>query len=176
MTVSHADVFQFGITDYSHIASPWRLEMEDCVFCRIVKGDLPCFKIFEDDRVLGFADINPISRGHSLVIPKAHTENLLEISEKDLFAVYRAARSIASAITRIFGPAGIACVQLNGREVNQVVMHYHLHLIPRVEGGPSLPVCEWEPAGADMDETGKIAAEIASAVEAQRNGVGYRDR
>lgn len=141
--------------------------MEDCVFCKIVKGDLPCFRIFEDERVLAFGDINPLARGHSLVIPKVHAENLWEISTEDLFAVHRAARSIASAIRKILGPAGIACVQLNGREVNQVVMHYHLHLIPRVSGGPRLPVCEWEPAGGDMDEIGKIAAEIASAVEQQ---------
>jgi len=141
--------------------------MEDCVFCKIVKGDLPCFKVFENDRVLGFADINPVSMGHCLVVPKVHAENLMEISEEDLFAVHRAARSIAIAIKEILGPAGIACVQLNGREVNQVVMHYHLHLIPRVEGGPSLPVCEWEPGGWEMDEIGRIAAKVASAMERQ---------
>jgi len=138
--------------------------MEDCIFCKIVGGHLPCFKIFENDSVLAFGDINPISRGHSLVIPKVHAENIWEISVEDLTEVHRAARSIASAIVKTLGPAGIACVQLNGGEVNQVVMHYHLHMIPRVQGAPSFPACEWEPAGGDMDEIKKTAEMIASAV------------
>lgn len=141
--------------------------MEDCIFCKIARGDLPCFKIFEDDRVLAFGDINPLSKGHSLVIPKAHAENLWEIPDEDLFAVHRASRRVSSAIKEVLGFAGVACLQLNGREVNQVVMHYHLHLIPRVRGGASLPVCQWEQAGGNMDEIGKISAEIASAVAKQ---------
>lgn len=141
--------------------------MDDCVFCKIVSGDLPCFKIFEDEKVLAFGDINPISKGHSLVIPKAHAENIWEISDEDLFAVNRASRRISSAMKEILGFAGVALVQLNGREVNQVVMHYHLHLIPRVRGGPELPVCQWEQAGGDMDEIRKTSAEIASAVAKQ---------
>ncbi len=136
--------------------------MENCVFCKIVKGEIPCFKIFEDERVLAFADINPISRGHCLVIPKIHAENLLVIPEEDLFAVHRAAKDISSALKNALGAAGIACVQLNGRAVNQVVMHYHLHLIPRGEGAPPLPVCEWEPVEGDMNEIKKTAEQIAS--------------
>ncbi len=139
--------------------------MEDCIFCKIVRGDLPCFKIFENEAVLAFGDINPIAEGHSLVIPKVHAENIREISVEDLTAVHVAARSVASAIVKALGPAGIACVQLNGREVNQVVMHYHLHLIPRVQGAPSFPACEWEPVGGDMDEIKKTAERIAAAVE-----------
>jgi histidine triad (HIT) family protein len=136
--------------------------MENCVFCKIVKGEIPCFKIFEDERVLAFADINPISRGHCLVIPKIHAENLLVIPEEDLFAVHRAAKDISSALKNVLGAAGIACIQLNGRAVNQVVMHYHLHLIPRGEGDPPLPVCEWEPVEGDMNEIKKTAEQIAS--------------
>jgi histidine triad (HIT) family protein len=138
--------------------------MEDCVFCKIVSGEVPCFKIFEDERVLGFADINPIARGHCLVIPKAHAENLLEITTDDLYAVHRAAKDISSALKESLGAGGIACVQLNGRLVNQVVMHYHLHLIPRVEGDPPLPVSEWAPGKVDFDEIKKTARRIASAV------------
>ncbi|MFO8088876.1 MAG: HIT family protein [Desulfatiglandaceae bacterium] len=141
--------------------------MEDCVFCKIVSGEVPCFKIFEDERVLGFADINPIARGHCLVIPKAHAENLLEISTDDLFAVHRAAKDISFGIKEALGAGGIACVQLNGRLVNQVVMHYHLHLIPRVEGDPPLPVSEWEPGKVDFDEIEKTARRISSAVRPQ---------
>jgi len=139
--------------------------MEECVFCKIVEGKLPCFKIFENEHVLGFADINPISRGHCLVIPKAHSENLMEIPAEDLFAVNQAAKDISLAMKESLGAAGIACIQLNGRQVNQVVMHYHLHLIPRVEGDPPLPACEWEPGKGDMKEIEKTAGAIASAVQ-----------
>jgi histidine triad (HIT) family protein len=153
------------VAAYIRIAPAWRFEMEDCVFCKVVRGEVPSFKIFEDERVLCFADINPISRGHCLVIPRAHSENLLEIAAEDLFAVHRAAKDISSALKEVLGAAaGIACIQLNGRAVNQVVMHYHLHLIPRVEGDPPLPVCQWEPLEGDMNEIEKTAAQIASAV------------
>jgi histidine triad (HIT) family protein len=141
--------------------------MEECVFCKIVKGEVPCFKVYEDERVLGFADINPVSRGHCLVIPKVHAENLLEIPADDLFAVHRAAKDISLALKEALGAGGIACVQLNGRLVNQVVMHYHLHVIPRVEGDPPLPVCEWEPGKMDFDEIEKTARQVASAVRRQ---------
>ncbi|MBW1822838.1 MAG: HIT domain-containing protein [Deltaproteobacteria bacterium] len=66
--------------------------MEDCIFCKIVKGDIPCFKIYEDDRVLAFEDVNPISEGHTLVIPKAHAENIWEISNEDLTAIHLASK------------------------------------------------------------------------------------
>ena len=101
--------------------------MGDCIFCKIVKGDIPCFKVYEDDRVLAFEDVNPISDGHTLIIPKAHAENIWEISTKDLTAIHLASKKVADAINEVFNPAGVAVLQLNGRGVNQVVMHYHLH-------------------------------------------------
>jgi len=140
--------------------------MEDCIFCKIVKGDIPCFKIYEDDRVLAFEDVNPISEGHTLIIPKAHAENIWEISNEDLTAIHLASKKVADAIKEVLNPAGVAVLQLNGRAVNQVVMHYHLHLIPRVSGGPELTMTAWELIPGDMDAiklTGdKIAAAMAS--------------
>ncbi|MBW2250584.1 MAG: HIT family protein [Deltaproteobacteria bacterium] len=140
--------------------------MEDCIFCKIVKGDIPCFKIYEDDRVLAFEDVNPISEGHTLVIPKAHAENIWEISNEDLTAIHLASKKVADAIKEVLTPAGVAVLQLNGRGVNQVVMHYHLHLIPRVSGGPELKMTAWELIPGDMDAiklTGdRIAAAMAS--------------
>jgi len=140
--------------------------MEGCIFCKIVKGDIPCFKIYEDDRVLAFEDVNPISEGHTLVIPKAHAENIWEISNEDLTAIHLASKKVADAIKEVLTPAGVAVLQLNGRGVNQVVMHYHLHLIPRVSGGPELKMTAWELIPGDMDAiklTGdRIAAAMAS--------------
>jgi histidine triad (HIT) family protein len=139
--------------------------MEGCVFCKIVQGQIPCFKVYEDDRVLAFADINPITRGHTLIIPKAHAENLWEIEEADLMAVQRAAKKIAAGIRDTLKPDGIACLQLNGRAVNQVVMHYHFHLIPRSSTEPELKMSAWELIPGDMDDIKQTAAAIAGALK-----------
>ncbi len=139
--------------------------MEDCIFCKIVKGEIPSFKVFEDDRVLAFMDINPISPGHTLIIPKNHAANLKEISEEDLAAVHRASKKVMAGIESALNASGVACVQLNGRGVNQVVMHYHLHLIPKVPEGPDLPVSKWEIVPGDMNEINGNAEKISSAIK-----------
>ncbi len=140
-------------------------KMEDCIFCKIVKGDIPSIKIYEDDDVFAFADINPISEGHSLIIPKAHAENIWEISEKDLTAIAAASKKIAGAIQEALKPAGVAVLQLNGRGVNQVVMHYHLHLIPRLADAPPLLMTAWEMVPGDMDVIKSNAAKISEAIK-----------
>ena len=139
--------------------------MEDCIFCKIVKGNIPCFKIYEDDRILAFEDVNPISEGHTLIIPKAHAENIWEISNEDLTAIHLASKKVADAIKEVLTPAGVAVLQLNGRGVNQVVMHYHLHLIPRTSGSPELPVTTWELKPGDMEAIKQTAEKITSAVK-----------
>ncbi|MBW1786648.1 MAG: HIT family protein [Deltaproteobacteria bacterium] len=138
--------------------------MEDCIFCKIIKGDIPSFKVYEDDRVFAFEDINPISRGHTLVIPKAHAQDLWEIPEEDLAAVHKASKKIIAAIKKALNPSGVACLQLNGRGANQVVMHYHLHLIPRSGDEPELPVSSWELSQGDMEAIKETAAKIAAAI------------
>lgn len=137
--------------------------MDDCIFCKIVKGEIPCFTIFEDDRVLAFADINPITTGHTLIIPKSHAENIWEIEEDDLTAIHRTARRVAGAMKTALQPDGIAFLQLNGRAVNQLVMHYHLHLIPRGAEDPALTMTEWELVPGDMKVIEEAARKIAAA-------------
>jgi histidine triad (HIT) family protein len=138
--------------------------MEGCIFCKIVKGEIPCFKILEDDRVLSFADVNPINTGHTLIIPKRHAENIWEIDGEDLAAIHRASLKIAKAMKTSLNPDGIAFLQLNGRAVNQIVMHYHLHLIPRKSSDPKLTMTEWELVPGDMTAIGKTAEKIAAAL------------
>jgi len=138
--------------------------MEGCIFCKIVRGEIPSFKVYEDERVYAFADINPITDGHTLIIPKAHAENLWEMSEKNITAVGRASQKIAAALQKVLGPVGIAVLQLNGKVVNQVVMHYHMHLIPRAANGPTLKMTEWELVPGDMDKIKSIGEKIAAAV------------
>lgn len=138
--------------------------MKDCIFCKIVKGEIPCFKIYEDEKVLSFADINPIRNGHSLIIPKNHAENIWEIEEDDLTAVHRVSRRIAGAMKNALQPDGIAFLQLNGRAVNQLVMHYHLHLIPRKAADPALTMTEWELVPGEMQVIEETARKIADAL------------
>ena len=80
--------------------------MEDCIFCKIVRGEIPCIKVCEDDRMLAFADINPISEGHTLIIPKKHAENIWEIDTEDLAAIQRASKQVAAGIKAALDPWG----------------------------------------------------------------------
>ena len=138
--------------------------MEDCIFCKIIRGEIPSVKVYDIDRVFAFEDINPIRDGHTLIIPKAHAENIWEMSEEDMAAVSKAAKKLAGAIKTALDPAGIACLQLNGRAVNQIVMHYHLHLIPQKESDSELTMTAWELVQGDMDQVRKTGEKIAAAV------------
>lgn len=104
----------------------------NCVFCKIVAGAIPCFKLCEDDDTLAFLDINPVNPGHALVIPKAHAPNLMASDDRDLAAAMRTARRVASAIERSLSPYGINLLQANGPGAAQSVFHLHIHVIPRV--------------------------------------------
>jgi len=138
--------------------------MAKCIFCSIVKGDLPCFKVYEDERVLAFGDINPIAEGHTLIIPKKHAENLWEISEEDLSAIHLASKKVAHALREVLRPSGIAILQLNGQGANQAVLHYHLHVVPRSPGTPPLPITNWDLRPGDKDALSKAAKKIAKVL------------
>ncbi len=107
---------------------------EGCIFCKIVKGEAPAERVFEDTRTLVFMDIAPVSDGHTLVVPKAHCTNLLEAEEADLGSVITVSRRVAHAIREVLEPDGIAVYQLNGAAAGQTVFHYHMHLVPRTKG------------------------------------------
>jgi histidine triad (HIT) family protein len=139
--------------------------MSDCIFCKIVKGEIPCFKVFENDDVLAFADINPISRGHVLIIPKRHIENMWEATEEELVTVMRTAKKLIHAIKDALNPDGVAVLQLNGKAVNQVVMHYHFHLIPRSKEEGKLSMTEWELIPGNMEEIKQTVGQITDAIK-----------
>ena len=138
--------------------------MPDCIFCKIVQGEIPSVKVYEDARFLAFEDINPISAGHTLIIPKTHAENIWEISEEDLAAIHVASKKIARAIRNALDPTGVAVLQLNGRGVNQLVMHYHLHLIPRTANSPEISMTQWDLVPGDMTLIRKTGEKIAGAM------------
>ena len=138
--------------------------MDDCIFCKIVKGEIPSFKVYEDDRVYAFADINPVSDGHTLIIPKTHAENLGELSEEDLMAIHKVSQKMYHAMRAALGADGVALMQANGRSVNQVVMHYHLHLIPRKDSESRLSVTNWELIPGNMDAIKALSEKLAEAL------------
>jgi histidine triad (HIT) family protein len=117
--------------------------VSDCLFCSIVAGDLPSVRVHEDDRTVAIMDIFPATRGHVLVIPRAHTANVHEVSEEDLAACARVARDLAGRAVSALGADGVTIMQSNGAAAWQTVFHYHVHVIPRYDGDPL--VLPWKP-------------------------------
>ncbi len=132
----------------------------DCIFCRIVAGDAPSTKIYEDDVALAFMDIYPWAQGHCLVICKEHFPNIFEISEEALVGVAKAARRLAPAIRSGLNAEGLNLLQSNGEAAWQTVGHFHVHLIPRWQGDGLTPPGTSSPADADV--TGELASKIAA--------------
>ena len=131
----------------------------DCLFCKIVAGEVPATIVAEDDRTVSFMDINPATRGHALVIPRAHVRDLHAVDPDDLRAVAVAAQRLASRARDRLGADGVNLLNSNGAAAWQTVFHFHVHVIPRYEGDPlQLP---WVPGPGDMDEIKAAAAELA---------------
>lgn len=134
---------------------------EDCIFCKIVARQAPAHRVFEDERTLVFMDIFPVADGHTLIIPKAHGTNLLQVDDADLEAVARHSRRLAHAIRDVFSPDGIGVFQLNGAAAGQTVFHYHMHLIPRVQGD-TLQIHSRKPG--DPQRLAEVAQQLAAAI------------
>ena len=107
---------------------------DDCIFCKIVRGEAPAHKLHEDELTVTLMDAFPASEGHVLVITKQHYENIHEIPAETLAAVAAMSKRVAGALKRELAPDGIGVYQLNGSAAGQTVYHYHMHLIPRTEG------------------------------------------
>jgi histidine triad (HIT) family protein len=133
----------------------------DCLFCKIAAGELPAQIVDEDECTLAFMDIAPATRGHALVIPRAHSADLLSVADDDLEAVALASRRLAARIKQRLGAAGVNLVNSCGAAAWQTVFHFHVHVIPRYEGDPlRLP---WVPAPGDPDEIAAAAKELAGS-------------
>ncbi|MFH1173072.1 MAG: HIT family protein [bacterium] len=105
--------------------------MADCIFCKIIKGEIPSHKVYEDDQVLAFLDISPVNQGHTLVIPKEHTENLLTLSEEQIKAIFTVAQKVAKKIETVLKPDGINLGMNNKPGAGQIIFHAHVHIMPR---------------------------------------------
>jgi histidine triad (HIT) family protein len=130
----------------------------DCIFCKIVAGELPAWIIDEDERTIAFMDIAPATRGHALVIPRAHSADLLSIDPEDLSAVARTAQRLAKRVKGQLGAGGVNLLNACGRVAWQTVFHFHVHVIPRYEDDPlKLP---WVPVAGDQDQIQAAAQEL----------------
>ena len=135
----------------------------DCIFCKIVAGDIPSRSVYEDKQVLAFMDIMPMVKGHTLVIPKAHYESLEDTPAEVLERVIRVVQRVAKAQTRGLGAEGVRIVQSNGAAAGQVVPHIHFHVVPRF-GNDGVPR-GWEQKRYDNDdEMDGYAAKIEAAL------------
>ena len=135
-------------------------EAPDCIFCKIVAGDIPSTRVFEDERTIAFMDINPGTTGHLLVIPREHAKDLLEIDSEDLAACAQTAQRMARRVNERLGADGVNLVNSCGSAAWQTVFHFHIHVIPRYAGDPlRLP---WQPAPGDRDEIAAAARELSA--------------
>ena len=108
--------------------------MQDCIFCKIVQGEIPSYKVYENDKVLAFLDIRPVNYGHTLVIPKTHHKNLIDTPDDLLCEIITVVKKLAPAVKGAVGLKAHNLVVNSGEEAGQVVFHTHFHIIPRFEG------------------------------------------
>ncbi len=132
--------------------------MADCLFCKIVAGEIPSTRVDEDERTVAFMDINPATRGHVLVIPREHSRDLHEIDPDDLAAVARTGRRMAGLVRDRLGAAGVNLLNSCGAAAWQTVFHLHVHVIPRYDDDPlRLP---GQPRQPEEGELAEVAAEL----------------
>ena len=130
----------------------------DCIFCKIIAGELPSQIVDSDDRTISFMDISPATRGHALVVPRNHVRDLLEIGQEDLEATAVAAQRLARRAKERLSADGVNLLNSCGQAAWQTVFHFHIHVIPRYEDDPlRLP---WKPHAGDSDEIAAAAQQL----------------
>ena len=137
--------------------------MADCIFCKIVAGQIPCTKVYEDAACLAFMDINPISPGHTLVVPKKHCEAIGQMSADEAAALFRPIPSLAAAVKEAMKAEALNVLQNNGRAAGQAVAHLHVHLIPRW-AGDGLGF-RWPAKSADFTVLAQQAVKIMAGIK-----------
>ena len=136
--------------------------MTDCIFCKLVAGQIPSTRVFEDEHTLAFMDLGHVNPGHVLVAVKKHAANLFELEEEQAASVARTCNRIAKAIQKAFQPEGLSVYQANGKPAGQTVFHYHVHLLPRYAGdGMELT---WPVKNPPREKLEEYAAKIRGAL------------
>jgi histidine triad (HIT) family protein len=137
--------------------------MTDCIFCKIVAGEVPAHKVYEDDKTIAIMDIGHVNPGHTLVISKSHADTLMDLDEEDAAAAFRVVSKVAKTLEKLYRPGGMTVLQANRPAGFQTVSHFHLHVLPREEGdGVAL---EWPAKGPSQDQLADYAAKIRAAID-----------
>ena len=137
--------------------------MSETIFTKIIRGDIPCHKVYEDDRVLAFLDIGPLSRGHTLVIPKEPAKTLDELSDESAAAIGRVLPRICRAVKKVTGCTAYNVLENNEAAAHQAVFHVHFHIIPKPDEKQGLGI-RWPAGQLDSDDGAKLATELRDAV------------
>lgn len=133
----------------------------DCIFCKISKGEIPSHTIYEDDDFKVIFDISPATKGHAVLIPKKHADNIYSLSDEDASKIFVVAKKVATALTQVLDCDGFNLLQNNGQTAGQTVFHLHIHLIPRYKDD-SVAIT-WEQGDAkDLDKIAKLVKERIS--------------
>lgn len=132
---------------------------ENCIFCKIAHGEIPSKTLYEDERFRVILDLGPATRGHALILPKEHADDLYALEEDTAGAAMKLARKMALHMRDRLGADGFNLVQNNGEAAGQTVMHFHLHLIPRYKDDGQHIL--WEPGEASMEELEEVRKQIA---------------
>ncbi|MBB2481199.1 HIT family protein [Bacillus sp. APMAM] len=140
--------------------------MSDCIFCKIINGELPSAKVYEDEHVFAFLDLSQVTKGHTLVIPKIHKKNVFELTPEIAGNVFKAVPKIANALNAAYEPIGMNLLQNNGEFAGQSVFHFHIHLIPRYGKGDGFgAVWKSHQDNYSSDDLQKIAGEISNHIQ-----------
>ncbi len=134
----------------------------NCIFCKIANGEIPSATVYEDEQFRVILDLGPASKGHALILPKDHFADLLELPEETSAKVLSLAAKIGAAMKKSLKCDGFNLVQNNGLAAGQTVFHFHMHVIPRYEGGPKM--VSWEPGKPESEELSELAKEIKAAL------------
>lgn len=132
---------------------------ENCIFCKILAGEIPSTTVYEDDSFKAILDVNPAVRGHVIILPKNHAANLFELSDEDAAKIMVVAKKIAIAVKETYHCDGVNILQNNGEAAGQSVFHLHVHVIPRFEGDTDTINIGWRP-GETPEDMPAIAEEI----------------
>jgi histidine triad (HIT) family protein len=138
--------------------------MPETIFSKIIRGEIPCFKLYEDEQVLAFLDINPLSHGHTLVIPKEEVATLDKLSDDASAAIGRVLPRLCRAVLHATGASAYNVLQNNGPLANQAVFHVHFHIIPKYDDGSGLGI-GWRPGSLDRERGNDLAQQICAALD-----------
>lgn len=140
-------------------------EHQDCIFCKIINGEIPSAKVYEDEDVLAFLDISQVTKGHTLIIPKTHTKNIYETPESVASTLFARVPAVANGIKEAYNPFGINILSNTGEAAGQSVFHLHIHLIPRYgEGDGFNPNWETHSDDYSKDDLSEISKRIKNAI------------